>query len=332
MAQTTDIDLPNIGAWNDFGRLREVAVGITDDLVVPSYNPAYPELGLRLTKQFAGQKAVDVPELNEIIQKAKTQLDYLAKVYKEHGVIVHRPRVVTPEEMAYQSELQLGYIGMFPADPIWIIGNNVVEAKFRQPLRNKELFPLRELIADRLQSDPNLKVVSCPVTMPNSKDFVLEGGDIQICGNATNDVLVGVDEERSSSAKGVEWLRRSLASDGFNVIPVPITKGAPIHLLGAMGVFSPIGAMVYRPAFVNGIPEPMKDWDLIDITLEEATAGAPCGVMLDQNTILMVAEAPRVIAELEKRGLTVIPIPFDAVVKLDGAVRCATFVISRDKE
>ena len=188
------------------------------------------------------------------------------------------------------------------------------------------------MIADRIKCDPDLRILSCPVTMPNNKDYVLEGGDIQICGNESKDVLVGVDEERSSSAQGVEWLRRSLAEDGFKITPVHIKKEAPIHLLGAMGVFGPTGAMIYRPAFINGIPEPMKDWDLIEISLEEAEAGGPCAVMLDSKTILMVAEARRLIRLLEERGLKVIPIPFDAVAKLDGAIRCATFVINRDKD
>ncbi|MCC8988822.1 MAG: hypothetical protein LM523_14115 [Candidatus Contendobacter sp.] len=323
--------MTEVGVWNDYGRLREVAVGMAQDIVVPTYNDAYPEFAKELTRNYAGQPAEAVPVLKELVEKSQVQLDYLAKVYQDHGVFVHRPRKLTKEESAYQSELQVGSIPSFPADPIWIIGKNVVECSFRQPLRNKERFPLRELIADRINSDHDLRVLSCPVTMPNDRDFVLEGGDIQICGNEGKDILVGVDEERSSSAKGVEWLRRHLAVDGYKVTPVPIVKAAPIHLLGAMGMFGPKSAMVYRPAFVNGIPEPMKDWDLIDITLEEALAGGPCTVMLDPKTILMVAETPRLKGLLEQRGLNVIPIPFDAVTKMDGAVRCATFVINRDK-
>jgi N-dimethylarginine dimethylaminohydrolase len=321
-----------IGVWNDYGRLREVAVGIASGVIIVSYRDAYPESLKPLTLHYAGKAAEEVPEMKAIVEKAKVQLDYLTKVYEDHGIIVHRPRSLTAEELAYQSELQVGAIQMFPADPIWMIGRNAIECQFRSPARNKERFPLREMIADRIDSDPHLRVLSCPVTMPIDGDFFLEGGDIQICGNDSMDVLVGVDEERSSSAKGVKWLRRSIAEDGFKVTPVPIKKEAPIHLLGAMGVFGPAGAMVYRPAFINGIPEPMKNWDLIDITLEEAEAGGPCAVMLNPQTILMVAEAPRLIRLLEERGLNVIPIPFDAVTKLDGAIRCATFVINRDKD
>jgi N-dimethylarginine dimethylaminohydrolase len=321
-----------LGVWNDYGRLREVAVGTTEEMIVPSYNDTYPEFAKQMTRMYAGQPAKNVPVLNELMERAQVQLDYLAQVYRDHGIIVHRPRKFTKEEASYLNELQLGSFRVMTADPIWIIGRNIIESQFRQPLRNKELFPLRDMIAKRIDEDLNLRVLSCPGTMPGAGDFVLEGGDIQICGNEGKDILVGVDEERSSSARGVEWLRRRLAEDGYKVTPVPIVKGAPIHLLGAMGVFGPTAAMVYRPAFANGIPEPMKGWDLIDITLEEAEAGGPCAVMLDPKTILMVAEVPRLIRLLQERGLDVIPIPFDAVTKMDGAIRCATFVIHRDKD
>lgn len=329
--------------WNDYGQLKEVAVGTAVGTIVPDYNDAFPLHARDWTQRYARQHALDVPELKDLMLAAQLQLDGLAQIYCDHGVVVHRPRPFTREEFLFQSELQAGSMQMFPADPIWIIGQNVIECQFRQPLRNKERFPLRDLIAATVANDPDVRVCACPVTMPfdtsadsfkatRRQDYVLEGGDIQICGNKGKDVLVGVDEIRSSSAQGVEWLRRQIADDGFRVTPVPIKPGAPIHLLGAMGVFGAEGAMVYRPAFVNGIPDPIKHWDLIDITLEEAQAGGPCAVMLNSKTILMVEEAPRLIDQLQRRGLDVITVPFDAVTRFDGAVRCATFVIHREED
>ena len=330
----------SFGVWNEYGRLKEVAVGTAIGAVVPSPNDAYPPELLELTRKHAGRPASDVPELAEILVHTQEQLDHLARVYADHGVIVHRPRPFTAEESGYLADLQVGAIQIFPADPIWMIGRHAIECQFRQPYRNKELFPLRELLAPRIEMFPELRIGACPVTTPVDPaaghagargDFYLEGGDILICGNADKDILVGVDEERSSSAKGVEWLRRHLADDGYRVTPVRITKGAPIHLLGAMGAIGPEAALIYRPAFVDGLPEPIKHWDLLDITLEEACAGGPCVVMLDSKTILAPAETPRICEWLEQRGLRVIPIPFDAVTRFDGAIRCATFVMNRDK-
>lgn len=331
----------SFGVWNEYGLLREVAVGTAEGAVVPGASDAYPAELQELTRKFAGKPAASVPELAEVLRHTQEQLDHLARIYSDHGVIVHRPRPFTAWESGYLAELQVGEIQIFPADPIWIIGRHAIECQFRQPYRNKECFPLRELLAPHIEMIPEMRVGACPVTAPlnpstddrnGRSNYFLEGGDILICGNEDRDILVGVDEERSSSAKGVEWLRRYLASDGYRVTPVRITKGAPIHLLGAMGAIGPEAALIYRPAFVDGIPEPIKHWDLIDITMEEARAGGPCVVMIDSKTILVPAETPRICELLGKHSLRVIPIPFDAVTRFDGAIRCATFVMRRDKE
>ena len=320
------------GVWNDFGRLREVAVGTAEGVVIPGCSEAFEPEHRELTGLYGGQRADDLPELRERMGKAQQQLDNLARLYAEHGVVVHRPRGFTAAESAYQAELQVGAMQMFPADPLWIVGRNVIECRFRQPFRNKERFTLRELMAGPIDENPEARVHACPTTTPSTGDYVLEGGDILLCGNEGKDVLVGVDEVRSSNARGVEWLRRQLVDDGFRVTPVPLRPGAPIHLLAALGVIGPEAALVYRPALLHGVPDPIKHWDLIDVTLEEVKAGGPCAVMLDPRTILMTAETPRLKDLLERRGLKVIPVPFDAVTAYDGAIRCATFVMRRDKE
>jgi glycine amidinotransferase len=81
---------------------------------------------------------------------------------------------------------------------------------------------------------------------------------------------------------------------------------------------------------VNGIPTPIKKWDLIDVTLEEAHATGPCLVMIDPRTILVPAETPRIAEELSKRGLEVVSVDFNAVSRFNGGIRCATFVMRRD--
>jgi len=328
------------GVWNEYGHLREVAVGTARDAVVPSSHPAYPAEFIELTRTYAGQPFTNVPELAEVISRTQAQLDHLAQVYADHGITVHRPRSLTAPELSHLADIQVGAFQAFPADPIWIIGRHAVECQFRQQWRNKELFPLRELLAPHIERNADMRVAACPVTQPRDLlvpgeargNYVLEGGDILICGNPGMDILVGVDEERSSSATGVEWLRRHLADDGYRVTPVPIIKGAPVHLLGAIGAIGPQAALIYRPAFVGGIPEPIKDWELIDVTQEEARVGAPCVVMLDATTILVPAEAPRICDLLAKRGLQVIALPFGACTKFDGGIRCATFVMHRDKQ
>jgi N-dimethylarginine dimethylaminohydrolase len=326
----------SFGVWNDYGRLREVAVGTAEGVVVPGFSAAYPPALQEITRKYAGKPAASVPELAEMMNQAQKQLDNLAQIYSNHGVIVHRPRPFTEVESGYLAELQVGGMQLFPADPIWVVGRHAIECQFRQPSRNKERFPLRELLAEQIERVPEMRVAACPVTAPDNpnkrSNYFLEGGDIVICGNKDNDILVGVDEVRSSSAQGAEWLGRYLADDGYRVTPVRITRDAPVHLAGAIGVVGPEAALIHRPSFIDGIPEAIKKWDLIDIDEAEAHAGGPCLVMINSKTILVPEKAPRISDLLAKRGLQVISIPFDAVTRFDGAIRCATFVMCRDKQ
>ncbi len=106
--------MTEVGVWNDYSRLRDVAVGMAQDIVVPTYNDAYPEFAKELTRNYAGQPAEAVPVMKELVEKSQVQLDYLAKVYQDHGVFVHRPRKLTKEESAYQSEKR-----MVSPSPCW---------------------------------------------------------------------------------------------------------------------------------------------------------------------------------------------------------------------
>lgn len=330
------------GVWNDFGKLREVAVGTAEGIVIPDDNNTYPPGARALIQKYAGQAMGNIPELVDMIRETQEQLDNLARVYAEHDVIVHRPRPHTKAEYAYDAQYQRGAHQMFPADPIWMIGRFAVECRFRSPFRNKGVFPMRDLITPTIRANPEIRVISCPPTRPvflegpdatkDTDNYYLEGGDILICGNEGKDILVGVDEARSSSVRGVEWLGSMLSQDGWKVTPVPITQDAPIHLLGAMGACGPEMAVMYLPSFKNGIPYPIRDWDIIECTEEEVRAGGPCLVMLDPKTAIVTAETPRLIGELENRGIKVIPVPFDKLTRFDGAVRCATFIMHRERE
>lgn len=220
---------------------------------------------------------------------------------------------------------------MFPADPIWVIGRNVIECQFRAMIRNKEVFPLRELIRPLIERAPEARHYAVPSSGPlTGVGPRLEGGDILICGDHDRTVLVGLDPSRSTNQAGIDWLRRCLADDGWNVVGVPINQSAPIHLLGSVGVVGPRAMLVCREGLTAQLPAPVDEWDLIDVTLEEARLTAPCVVMIDENTVLVPAETPRVADELAKRGLDPVPVSAAGVSKLDGGIRCATFVMRRD--
>lgn len=52
-------------------------------------------------------------------------------------------------------------------------------------------------------------------------------------------------------------------------------------------------AIIYRPLFADGIPAPLQDYDLIEITEEESALAGACIVAIDSDTCLVPEETPR---------------------------------------
>lgn len=326
--------MAGFGVWNEFGRLREVAVGDVRSTVIPSWDASYRFLEPTmqdLIHRYSGQRIVDVPEFAALREAVESNLDELAATYERHGVTVHRPKPWTDDELKWLAEFQTGGHQTFVADPIWVIGRNVIECQFHSLARNKEVFALRELIQPLIDANPEARHCAVPQRGPSAVDGpVLEGGDILICGDEDHTVLVGLDPERSSNQAGIDWLRRCLIDDGWNVVAVPITQFAPIHLLGSVGAVGPRAILVCREGLTTPLPAPVADWDQIPVTLEEARKTGPCVVMLDETTVLLPAETPRLADELAKRGLEPVPVPTGGISMMDGGIRCATFVMRRD--
>lgn len=326
--------MQEFGVWNDFGKLREVAVGDFSRTVVPDWDDAYQysePATQELIRRYAGRPLTEVSEAAPLMDLVQSNLDDLAATYERLGVTVHRPRAWTADESKWLAEYQSGGHQSFPADPIWIIGRNVIECQFHTPVRSKEVFPLRDLILPLIAAAPEARHYAVPVTGPISGPGpVLEGGDILICGDAERTVLVGLDPQRSSNQAGIDWLARCLSDDGWKVRAVPITHTAPIHLLGCAGVAGPETLLLCREGIAGELPEPICNWDIIDVTIDEARRTGPCVVMIDERTVLVPESTPRLGAELAKRGLEVVPVAADGIAMLDGGIRCATFVMRRD--
>jgi N-dimethylarginine dimethylaminohydrolase len=88
--------------------------------------------------------------------------------------------------------------------------------------------------------------------------------------------------------------------------------------------------LAYRPALVEGLPSPVKDWEVIDLSADEARNFATVGVSIDEKTHLIGDTNTRVIDELDKRGVEPIPMPAEDIGFFGGSLRCSTLPISRD--
>jgi N-dimethylarginine dimethylaminohydrolase len=108
-----------------------------------------------------------------------------------------------------------------------------------------------------------------------------------------------------------------------------MVTGTWLHLLGVMCLLREGLAMAYLPALGGRLPDPIADWEVLEITEDEARMLATVGMNLDARRHLIDARLERVIGELDRRGVQPIPIDVADLSVWGGAVRCVTLPISR---
>ena len=322
----------NFGAYTDFGRLRAAIVGSADGLALPPFNPTLHHYNdeVQAALRRSGDQALLVAEvMPERWHKTVEQLDQLAALYESNGVQVYRPRPYSEEETEYLAHLQPGHSLLYPADPVYTLGKRYFELNIRRAYRRKEVFPLREIVAPMISSDAEASHVVMPAPQPFEPSSggpgpYLEGGDI-ICYQ--NHVFVG-ESDIASNRAGTDWLESHITPE-YQMHRMPM-KGTVLHLLGAMVLIREGLLILYRDELNCDLPEPLKDWDVIEISEAEASANATVGVSLDDERYIIPAGLHRVNEELDRRGVQPIPIDFEHVGYWGGCVSCATQAISRD--
>ena len=152
---------------------------------------------------------------------------------------------------------------------------------------------------------------------PAGDQALLEGGDTFVLGR---NIYVG-NSGNASSTLGIQWLQKTLGPE-YRVYEVPLSKKF-LHLDCALATPRPGLALVCREAFIHGLPEFLKGWQIIDVSFEDAKDKMGCnGLILDNKTVLIADELPHLADALTKAGQTVLTTPFSAVYKFGGAFRC----------
>lgn len=325
--------MPKIGSFSEFGTLREVVVGSALDLHLPPFGKdlAHYNQDLRDALLKSDGKPLNIQKVfPERHEQTTEQIEMIAQTFEQHGIGVRRPRPFTKEEKWYLQDLQQGSSQLYPADPVFVIGKHFIELSIRRAYRRKEVFPLRDLVLPMIENDAEAHHVAIPETTPwapsgSGPGPFLEGGDIIIHGK---DIMIGCGELCSDQA-GIAWLTRYIEPFGYKVHPMAI-NGPILHALGIMCLLREGLLMAHRPALADGLPPPLKDWEVIDITEEEMNGHATVGISLDDRHYMIDPRFARIMDELSRRGIEPLPTPCDAIGFWGGAIRCITLPLVRD--
>lgn len=337
MADSDEPMVEGFGVYDEWGPLREVFVGRADTFRFGGWSPIYevtsPEFQ-KIWKENEYRLASEVwPDYTREFQE---QLDGLAEAYEANGVTVHRPRPMT--ELEIESDPMPAARGVWqgsPADAQWVVGRNYIETAMRVPLPRKNFLWGRDVFAPRVEQTPGARWLACPRSAPTEDPTAgpgpyLDGGDIILVGNG-RDVLVGLDDH-STDRMGIRWLSDALADDGYKVWPMTFEM-IEVHLLAHLNLIRPGLGIICRAAFEGHgpLPEPIRDWDFIEITPEDVHNGGADVVMLDENTALVSQAQPKLAEAMAAGGIEPQIVDLTRAAEATSGVRCCTIIVHREK-
>jgi N-dimethylarginine dimethylaminohydrolase len=320
--------MPNkpIGVHHEWGALKEVLVGVPNVRLPSKLAKAprkyLPEESIQVIEENGGKALADFdPELNK---KFISQVDAIINILEGRGIVVHQVKKHISSEEAFLADMNDSVFQTFPRDPVLVIGNKVIETAMYEPNRRKERFAIRRTIGERVaNSDAVMVSMPQPEPFPADEDGrygpgpFLEGGDVFLLGS---DIYVGLTGNASNKA-GIHWLQKFLGRD-YRVHEVPLNNHF-LHLDCVLATPRPGLAVICREAFVNGLPDFLRDWKLIDVSTEDAEAKLGCnGLVLDDKTMLIGEDMPELAEELRAEGHEVLTTPIDGIHWQGGGFRC----------
>jgi len=326
-----------IGVYNEWGKLREVMVGIMiDDAILPP--PNYAMFQYLSTEKMEYFESLGGKNMKDVIpdqhKGTKDQVNKLAQVYENHGVKVHRAKPLSEDEKEFLSYIQAGWTPLYARDQTLVAGKTVMELYAMMPMRRRDVFAFRDILLKRVAEDPEAQFLSMPLPVPQKITMdapegpgpFLEGGDIFVMGK---DILVG-QSGIASNTLGIDWLRRIMALDGYSVTAVPL-KHEWLHLDCVFAIVREGLGVADLSAFPNGLPELLKSWEIIEATSDEAHAMGTNTMCLENNTVVIGSEQGRLIDEIKKHGGNIVSTPTETLSRWGGGIRCASHPILRDK-
>jgi dimethylargininase len=135
----------------------------------------------------------------------------------------------------------------------------------------------------------------------------LDGGDVLKVGST---VYVGRGSRTNDA--GIRQLAAIVEPLGYRVVAVPVSK--VLHLKSGVTAL-PDGTVIGYPPLVD---DPAVYPEFLAVPEAHGTAV----VVLDDDTVLMSASAPRTAELLAARGLDVVTVPVTEFEKLEGCVTC----------
>lgn len=349
-------DGKRVWSCNEWDPLEEVIVGSVKGATVPCWNVALGSATPTHSKWFFDEYG-GKPFPEEMIEKATVELDNLAKVLSDLGVVVQRPseldfskNCVTPW---WQSP---GLYAAMPRDVMMVIGDIIIEAPMAWRSRYFEIYAFRNLIEDYFRD--GARWLAAPKgSMSDSfynNEFDPEHAEIdgvrqfaisekEVAFDAADFTRFGKDifvqKSEVTNEMGIEWVRRHIGSE-FTIHELSFDEEHPLHIDTSIVPIAP-GKLLINPSWVKKehLPAMFDSWEIIEAP--EPSVGNDKALYfssdwltintlsIDEKRMVVEANEGPLMDLLYKHGIEPIPVPFRNFYPFGGSVHCATADIRR---
>ena len=326
--------LTKVNCFSEDGDLKEVIFGRVDDFRLPEYAPIFDFAGpktVSLLKKAGGKLFSEADP--EWYKKAHDSIEGVVDFLKGRGIVVHRPRDHTEDEIANFALQSKMIMNVYNRDSLVAIGNTLVESSFLTPERIRNKYAVRYVSMGLMKAGN--RVISMPQPLDtyehnHDESPIVEGGDVEI---DDGHIYIG-NSKQASNSLGVLWYKNAFPDWNVHEIKINYERFPHQHLDCVMVMFSKWGCILVDDIIggYKGLPEPLQKKQWIELKLEEATDKLANFIAINPEEVVMPREAERLIKEVEalRPRIKVHAFPYYHVGKIGGSLRCNTCPIYRE--
>ena len=334
-----------VSSFNEWDPLEEVIVGRAANAQIARRDRSLFTVEYRSYGSVEAMPSGPYPQ--HIIDETEAELEALVDVFSQAGVIVRRPEVFDhTQEFGTPDWKTDGQYNYCPRDLFVVAGETIIEAPMTLRARQNETQSYKPILREYLDSGARWFCAPRPVLA--DEDYLLNpGGDISISErdpifDAANVLRIGCDVlylvSDSGNRLGAHWLQTVL--------------GHPYRVHAVEGLYTGTHVdttiTLVRPGLVvanarrvgsHNLPDIFSEWDVIyldqihDIGYTNTSyASEWIGMnfmMLDPETAIVDGRQTSLIRELERRGVSVLPMCLSHARTLGGGFHSVTLDVRR---